>query len=117
MLLDAGAGTRWVYKSKENSKVYNRSEGLAVASIEMFKFGVFSSDPAERCQVDAKALQQLTVETLGKGLQVSEHNPIEGLEGRTGLLQRLGDALAANPKMFGATQRPGNMLGKYSVPS
>lgn len=111
VLLDAGAGTQWTYKSKENSKTYNRSEGLAVASIEMFKTGVFSSDPSERCQVDANGLKQLTVETLGKGLQVSESNPIEGLEGRTGLLQRLGVALASNPKMFGATQRPGNMLG------
>ncbi|KAJ9639891.1 hypothetical protein H2199_006124 [Coniosporium tulheliwenetii] len=47
VLLDAGAGTRWQYRSKESGKVYRRSEGLAVASLEMFKAGVFSSDPAE----------------------------------------------------------------------
>ncbi|KAF2673854.1 DUF1688-domain-containing protein [Microthyrium microscopicum] len=110
VLLDAGAGTQWSYRSKENGRLYNRSEGLAVASIEMFKAGAFSSDPVEKCQVDAEGLKQLTVQYLGKGLQVSEHNPIEGLEGRTGLLQRLGDALAINPEMFGATARPGNML-------
>ena len=111
VLLDAGAGTQWLYKSKENGKTYSRSEGLAVASIEMFKAGAFSSDASEKCQVDAKGLQALTAVSLGKGLQVTEKNPIEGLEGRTGLLQRLGEALAANSEMFGETQRPGNMLG------
>lgn len=37
VLLDAGAGTRWKYTSTENGKKYNRSEGIAVASLEMFK--------------------------------------------------------------------------------
>ena len=37
VLLDAGAGTKWSYKSSENSRVYKRSEGIAVASLEMFK--------------------------------------------------------------------------------
>jgi hypothetical protein len=114
VLLDAGAGTQWRYKSKENGKIYSRSEGLAVASIEMFKLGCFSSNPAERCQVDGKALKALTPDVLAKGLQVSEENPIEGLEGRTGLLVRLGDALTENSAMFGAEQRPGNMIGMPS---
>lgn len=37
VLLDAGAGTTWSYKSNENGKTYRRSEGLAIASLEMFK--------------------------------------------------------------------------------
>lgn len=37
VLLDAGAGTSWTYKSSENGRVYRRSEGIAVASLEMFK--------------------------------------------------------------------------------
>lgn len=37
VLLDAGTGTEWSYKSKENGKVYRRSEGTAVASLELFK--------------------------------------------------------------------------------
>ncbi len=45
VLLDAGAGTKWQYKSKESGKIYRRSEGLAVASLEMFKMGLFSSNP------------------------------------------------------------------------
>ena len=37
VLLDAGAGTQWSYKSNENGRMYRRSEGIAVASLEMFK--------------------------------------------------------------------------------
>lgn len=37
VLLDAGAGTEWSYKSTENGRIYRRSEGIAVASLEMFK--------------------------------------------------------------------------------
>jgi hypothetical protein len=37
VLLDAGAGTQWSYKSTENGRVYRRSEGIAVATLEMFK--------------------------------------------------------------------------------
>jgi hypothetical protein len=56
------------------------------------------------------ALKKLTVETLAKGLQVSETNPIEGLEGRSSLLIKLGTALE-NQLYFGADSRPGNLLG------
>ena len=112
VLLDAGAGTAWSYKSKVNGKVYKRSEGLAVASLEMFKAGFFSSDEEQPFQVDAEGLAKLTPEMVGKGLQVSESNPLAGLEGRSGLLIRLSEALR-NEKYFGAEQRPGNMLGKF----
>jgi hypothetical protein len=37
VLLDAGAGTEWSYKSVENGRVYRRSEGIAVATLDMFK--------------------------------------------------------------------------------
>lgn len=37
VLLDAGAGTVWSYKSPENGRIYRRSEGIAVASLDMFK--------------------------------------------------------------------------------
>ncbi|KAF2455623.1 hypothetical protein BDY21DRAFT_416164 [Lineolata rhizophorae] len=109
VLLDAGAGTKWQYKSKESGRTYRRSEGLAVASLEMFKAGMFSSDTAKPHQVDAAGLKNLDVATMAKGLQVSDSNPIEGLEGRTGLLMRLASALL-NPEIFGIEGRPGNML-------
>jgi hypothetical protein len=111
VLLDAGAGTKWCYKSKESGKIYRRSEGLAVASLEMFKAGCFSSDPREPCQVDSAGLKRLDVGVVARGLQVTDSNPIDGLEGRTSLLLRLGDALQ-NQEVFGLEARPGNMLGK-----
>ncbi|KAK4696450.1 hypothetical protein P7C71_g1464, partial [Lecanoromycetidae sp. Uapishka_2] len=109
VLLDAGAGTRWSYKSKESGKIYKRSEGLAVASLEMFKAGYFSSESLEPCQVDSIGLKRLSMQHLARGLQVSETNPINGLEGRAGLLSRLGDALK-NTALFGRDGRPGHML-------
>ena len=110
VLLDAGAGTRWSYKSKESGKTYRRSEGLAIASLEMFKAGSFSSDPSVPCQVDSLGLKRLSLQQLANALQVSDGNPIAGLEGRAGLLSRLGDALK-NAELFGAEGRPGHMLG------
>lgn len=112
VLLDAGAGTRWSYKSKESGKTYRRSEGLAIASLEMFKAGLFSSNASEPCQVDGAGLKRLTVEQLGKALQVSETNPMNGLEGRAGLMLRLGDAMR-DASIFGRDGRPGNMLGNH----
>ena len=115
VLLDAGAGTKWQYKSKESGRIYRRSEGLAVASLEMFKSGCFSSDPREPCQVDSAGLKKLDVSIMARGLQVNENNPIDGLEGRTSLLLRLGEALQ-NQEVFGLEARPGNMLGTLDSP-
>jgi hypothetical protein len=109
VLLDAGAGSRWQYKTQEDGRVFKRSEGLAVASLEMFKAGLFSSNPDQPFQVDSAALKHLTTESVGKGLQVSSENPVDGLAGRTSLLVRLGDSLL-NKEVFGSNSRPGNIL-------
>jgi hypothetical protein len=115
VLLDAGAGTKWQYKSKESGKIYRRSEGLAVASLEMFKAGAFSSNPKEPCQVDSAGLRKLDLAVMARGLQVNESNPMDGLEGRTNLLVRLSEALQ-NQEVFGLDARPGNMLGRPATP-
>lgn len=114
VLLDAGAGTSWSYKSKESGRMYSRSEGLAVASLEMFKAGYFSSNKNQPHQVDALGLRNVTVETLAKGMQVSESNPMSGLEGRAGLLMRLSSSLQ-NAELFGTDGRPGNMIGMAGI--
>lgn len=110
VLLDAGAGSQWGYKA-QNGRIYKRSEGLAVASLEMFTSGLFSSDMSQPCRVDGTALKGLTVGHLQEGLQVSTHNPLVGLEGRTGLLVQLGHAMD-DRTFFGQEGRPGNMLGQ-----
>ena len=114
VLLDAGAGTKWQYKSNESGRIYRRSEGLAVASLEMFSAGLFSSDRAQPCQVDSAGLRRLDVATLARGLQVTNHNPMDGLQGRCGLLLRLSHALH-NQAVFGLDARPGNMLGTRAL--
>ena len=111
VLLDAGAGVKWTYTSKENGRRYTRSEGLAVASLEMFKAGAFSGVKEQPFQVDAAGLKGLTPASLAEGLQVSAENPIAGLEGRAALLVQLGHALEGNKQIFGETARPGNMIG------
>ncbi|KAK4646047.1 hypothetical protein QC761_206910 [Podospora bellae-mahoneyi] len=109
VLLDAGAGTKWSYKSVENGRVYRRSEGIAVATLDMFKTGLFSGSPANKYQVDKEGLRQLTVEKLAQGLQSTPGNEMAGLEGRAQLLIRLSEALN-NTEYFGEDGRPGNML-------
>jgi hypothetical protein len=116
VLLDAGAGTAWSYKSKQNGRTYKRSEGLAIASLEMFKDGLFSSNRVQPHQVDGAGLRELTVEKMAAGLQVTEQNPMAGLEGRANLLIGLADALN-DLNLFGADARPGNMLGNLPLSS
>lgn len=107
VLLDAGAGDRWRYQ-EETGQVWQRSEGLAVASFDLFCQGAFSQQPY---QTDAEGLKQMTPELLAKGFQVSDKNPLVGLEGRSRLLQKLGQALENNPELFGVhCPRPGNLI-------
>ena len=109
VLLDAGAGNKWSYKAS-NGRMYRRSEGIAVASLEMFSAGLFSSDPATPARVDAKGLLAITTDKLGEALQVKPHNPMSGLEGRAALLSRLSHALGLSPEYFGEEGRPGNLV-------
>lgn len=95
VLLDAGAGSAWSYVAKDSSGTYTRSEGLAVASYDMFCMGYFSSDCEKSLSVDSQKLQKLKVEDLQQGFQVSEGNPIVGINGRLQLLHRLGKVLEA----------------------
>jgi hypothetical protein len=61
-----------------------------------------------------KGLEQLTNEALVKGFQVSETNPILGLESRADLLRGLGKSLLAQSKVFGVEGRPGNVVGSFT---
>jgi hypothetical protein len=106
VLLDAGAGDAWRYTDPQTGTIYKRSEGLAIASYHMFCSGLFGDKPLS---VNAQALQDLTHAKLGMGLQVSAHNPLVGLEGRTHLLHALGHALQREVRYFGASQRPSGL--------
>lgn len=111
VLLDAGAGNQWQYREPETGLVFRRSEGLAVASFRMFCQGMFSSNPEAPLQADALGLQELTLSKLAQGFQVTQANPLLGLEGRLELLQRLGQSLRTLPQLFGTENpRPGNLV-------
>jgi hypothetical protein len=91
VLLDAGAGSAWKYVDRGTS--YARSEGLAVASLRMFMDGAFSSDKARPLRADSAGLLALTREALAAGFQVSDTNPLVGVDGRLALLQGVGRVL------------------------
>ena len=109
VLLDAGAGNYWHYYDVESKLDFRRSEGLAVASFQMFCQGAFSSE--QLLEADAKKLRILTEEELADGFQISAENPLVGLSGRLQLLQKLGEVLVASGELFGEDNpRPGNMV-------
>ena len=115
VLLDAGAGDAWRYRDKTSGKILARSEGLAIASLEMFRAGAFSSDRQHPLRVDARTLSQMDAATLAYHFQVHRENPLVGLEPRAALLRRLGGVLAQQPQQFGADPpRPGNLLDYFS---
>lgn len=103
VLLDAGAGPTWRYREPVSGEVYQRSEGLAVASFDLFAAGAFSSAPDQPLCADAAGLERITVDRLAAGFQVTDQNPLVGLSGRAELLRRLGAALRASPDLFGTS--------------
>jgi hypothetical protein len=113
VLLDAGAGPDWRYRD-DAGREYARSEGLAVASFDLFRAGFFAGDPAARLRADAAGLATIDPERLAAGMQAGPANPLVGLEGRAALLRRLGTALAADRERFGPEGRIGNLFDHLS---
>jgi hypothetical protein len=112
VLLDAGAGSDWEYHEQETGLVFRRSEGLAVASFRMFCQGAFSSHPERPLQADAQGLQELTLPKLAQGFQVSEANPLLGLDGSVGTVTAIGRSLVAEPQIFGTENPPSWQSGE-----
>lgn len=110
VLLDAGAGAGWRYRDGPQEQTLARSEGLGVASFDLFARGTLSDDAARPLRCDAAALARLDTATLAAAFQVGPDNPLVGLAGRTALLRRLGEVIAATPAVFGQPARLGNMV-------
>ena len=51
----------------------------------------------------ADRLINISVDDVRKAFQVNDNNPLEGLEGRSNLLSRLGQALKSHPEFFGGS--------------
>jgi hypothetical protein len=112
VLLDAGAGAAWRYRDGASGKAIGRSEGLAIASLDMFASGAFSSEARDPFRVDAEKLAELSVGSLERGFQVDAENPLVGLDGRVDLLRRLGRHVAGRKDIFATqdTPRPGGLF-------
>ena len=54
VLLDAGAGGDWIYRDDTSKQTFSRSEGLGVASFNMFVEGFFSGDAKQPYRVDGQ---------------------------------------------------------------
>ncbi len=117
VFLDAGAGPSWRYHDPKTGSAIGRSEGLGLASLAMFAGGAFSADPLEPLRVDAGVLANFTVADLERGMQVSDVNPLVGVDGRVDLLRRLGTLVASNPDAFGNrdTPRPGGLSDRLAM--
>lgn len=110
VLLDAGAGPDWRYRDAATGREIGRSEGLALASLDMFAAGVFSSDPAKPLQADAAGLKRLDAAALARGFQAGPDNPLLALEGRAALLNRLGEELERQ-----GLSRPGALFDRFAA--
>ncbi len=107
VLLDAGAGATWSYLEEDSNRTFTRSEGLGVASFYMFLTGVMAGDK-ESLRADSAGLRTVSKKDLMQAFQVSERNPLLGVDGRLKLLNNLSVALQ-NTKIF-KDNRPGNII-------
>lgn len=112
VLLDAGAGPGWKFVYPVSGETVSRSEGLALASLVMFRNCEFSKWPSYPLRVDAEMLQEFTEAKLIEGFQVRKDNPLQGVAGRVALLRKLGETIATAPEVFGRndTPRPGGLF-------
>src|ERR1700692_3032886 len=117
VFLDAGAGPTWRYHDPKTGLAIGRSEGLGLASLAMFEGGAFSANSRQPLRVDADMLANLSLTDLKRGLQVSDGNPLVGLEGRVDLLRRLGALVASRPDVFGRNDipRPGGLFDRFAL--
>ncbi len=108
VLLDAGAGAAWRYREAGGAAI-GRSEGLAVASIALYRRGGFASERGA-LRADAARLGDVSEVDLAAAFQAGADNPLAGLAGRAALMRNLGAAVAAQPETFGAEARLGNLF-------
>jgi len=87
VLLDAGAGPTWRYRDATGAEL-SRSEGLGVASLRMWEAGALDD------------LSAVTGASVAEAFQVSDNNPLLGVEGRAALLRRLGATVGRPCKLF-----------------
>jgi hypothetical protein len=110
VLLDAGAGSDWVFEDPVTNVVLSRSEGLAAASVELFFNHVARLDSQRGWLMDGECLSQVTETKLARAFQHSDENPLLGVSGRLSLLHGLGKVLEDSNDANTGYSRPGNII-------
>lgn len=113
VLLDAGAGPDWRYQELATGQGYQRSEGLAIASLDLYASGCLSRVAQQPWRVDAEALINLSEAQLAEALQVSVQNPLLGLSGRLHLLKQLGRQITLQAEGLGEDARLGLLADRW----
>ena len=113
VLLDAGAGPEWRFREAATNQVFARSEGLAIASLQLFASGRLSSDRTDPLRSDALALATLRADDIARAFQAGPGNALAGLEGRAALLAKLGAVMQSQPEWFGTPARLGNLVDAW----
>jgi len=98
VLLDAGAGSTWRYRDDRTGTEIGRSEGLAIATFDLYCRGALSNDPNQPLRADAGALGRMDRAAFERAFQLSDRNPLNGVAGRVRCLRALGRAVAARPE-------------------
>lgn len=101
VLLDAGAGADWKFHESATGQEFRRSEGLALASLELYESGGLDS------------LERIRSEDIERAFQVGPDNPLVGVEGRAQLLAKLGALMREQPGWFGTPPRLGNLVDAW----
>ncbi|CAO3634705.1 unnamed protein product [Cunninghamella echinulata] len=96
----------WSYCEQLTGRTYGGTEGIAVAVLDMFTAGVFSSDPRDPHRVDADALNLISIEALYDGFQLDAHNKLLGIEERLDLVKHLSNVLKSQSSYFGLDTIP-----------
>ena len=109
VLSDAGSGGRWSFADPDTGKTFTSSEGLALASLQLYQSLIAASPPGV---LEAALLESLTEEHFARLFQVSEANPLAGVAGRVVLLRALGATCRAGPAAFAmeGPARPGGLV-------
>ena len=84
-------------------KKYTSSEGLALASLDLYRDVVL---PAPGHALGAEQLIKLNEAELARVFQVRDGNPLSGVAGRVALLNKLGEACLLRPEIFAIAGRP-----------
>lgn len=111
VLVDAGAGPSWSFRSKTSDAKIGRSEGLGLASLEFFLSGGLSRD-GSCLEVHGDRLLNITESEFEEAFQVDDDNPLLGVSGRVGLLRALGGVLCENKHVF-PNCRPSDLVDYF----